>query len=509
MKYDDYAGHDALGLAALVASGQATPAELLDAALARQAAVNPAINAVVRDLAEPARRQARAAPPAAPGPFHGVPFLLKDLFQDLRGVPSSCGSRALAGTPMPEDSDVVRLWQQAGLVIFGKTNTPEFGSKNVTEPTAFGPTRNPWDLTRTPGGSSGGSAAAVAAGIVPVAGASDGGGSIRIPAANCGLFGLKPGRGRVSMGPGIGEGMFGAAVQGVLSRSVRDSAAMLDLLMTSEPHAPYAFARPARALLEEVGRPTGRLRIGWSVESPLGTPVDAQAVAAVEDAARLLESLGHHVERAAPAIDGMQLCKDFLQTWFCQQAALIDHLHAMGVGRARADFEFDTRIMAAMGRGTPAPQLLTCEANWQTYRRALADFHGRYDLWLTPVLAAPPLRIGANDTPPGLRLAGEILLALGGARLLRLSGMLEEMIRKNLGWTPYTQLANLTGRPAMSVPLYWTPDGLPMGVQFVGPVDGEAALVRLAAQLEAARPWFRKRPDEALLLAAPAASRAR
>ncbi|TAK78259.1 MAG: amidase [Aquabacterium sp.] len=501
MKYDDYAGHDALGLAALVATREASPAELLDAALARQAAVNPSINAVVRDLAESARREVRATPPAVPGPFHGVPFLLKDLFQDLRGVPSSCGSRALAQVPAPEDSDVVRLWQRAGLVIFGKTNTPEFGAKNVTEPEVFGPTRNPWDLTRTPGGSSGGSAAAVAAGIVPVAGASDGGGSIRIPAANCGLFGLKPGRGRISMGPSVGEGMFGAAVQGVISRSVRDSAAMLDLLMATDPHAPYAFARPQRPLLEEVGQPTGRMRIGYCVESPLGTPVDAQAVAAVEDAARLLESLGHHVEAAAPRLDGMQLCKDFLQTWFCQQAALVDHLRANGAGHARRDFEFDTRIMAAVGRGTPGPQVIACEANWQVYRRALAAFHGSYDLWLTPVLAAPPLRIGANATPRFMRLAGEILMALGGARLLQASGFMEELIRKNLGWTPFTQLANLTGRPAMSVPLYWTPDGLPLGVQFVGPVDGEAALVRLASQLEQARPWFRKRPDEARLLA--------
>ena len=242
MHFDDYQRYDALGLADLVRRGEVHPSELLDAALARADATR-SLNAIVMRLDESARQRAQA-PFDTSAPFAGVPFLVKDLFQDLKGLPSSGGSRALKAVPAPEDADVVRRWREAGLVIFGKTNTPEFGAKNVTEPQAWGPARNPWDPTRTPGGSSGGSAAAVAAGIVPVAGANDGGGSIRIPAAACGLFGLKAGRGRISMGPMTGEALNGAAVQGVVSHSVRDTAAMLDVLQGPEPHAPYHMPAP-------------------------------------------------------------------------------------------------------------------------------------------------------------------------------------------------------------------------------------------------------------------------
>lgn len=494
MTFDEYQAHDALALADLVARGLVTPSELLEAALARADAVNPALNAVVRRQDEAAR--ALAAGPLS-GPFAGVPFLVKDLLQEVAGVPCSYGNRAMADQTAAEDSDVVKRWRQAGLVIFGQTNTPEFASKNVTEPDHWGPARNPWDLGRTPGGSSGGAASAVAAGIVPVAGANDGGGSIRIPAAACGLFGFKPARGRVSSGPLISEGLFGAAVQGVVSRSVRDSAAMLDVLQGPEPHAPYWMPPSSQlpqgghlAALAQAPRP---LRIGFSTASPLGTPVDPQAVAAVDDAVQLLRSLGHQVEPAEPAMDGQALAKDFLQAWFCMQTVFMDEVRER-TGASGSNFETDTRIMAAVGRATSGPALLQCQMRWNDYTRALADFHQRHDLWLTPTLNGPALPIGQNATPALLELGSRLLLSFGLAGLLRYTGILDALVLKTLAWTPYTLVANLTGRPAMSVPLYWTPQGLPLGVQFVGPLDSEVGMLQLARQLEEARPWFHRRP---------------
>jgi Asp-tRNA(Asn)/Glu-tRNA(Gln) amidotransferase A subunit family amidase len=293
---NDYQSHDAVGLAALVRSGDVTPAELLAAARARVAEVNPRINAVVREIEPPA---------AGEGPFAGVPFLLKDLHQDLAGHPTSDGSRALAATRRTETATAVQRWLDAGLVVFGKTNTPEFGAKGVTEPVVFGPARNPWNTGHTPGGSSGGAAAAVAAGIVPCAAASDGGGSIRIPASACGLFGLKPSRGLVPAGPAVGEGIGGTATNGVISRSVRDTAAMLDVLVGATPESPYLPALPAGPYADEVGRDPGTLRIGVCTASAINPDPHPEALAAARSAAELLAGLGHHVEEldAAPGSD--------------------------------------------------------------------------------------------------------------------------------------------------------------------------------------------------------------
>jgi len=494
MNLDEYQQHDALSLADLVARRQVSPRELLDVAMARADEVNPALNAVVRRQDNTARAVADGE---LSGPFAGVPFLVKDLLQEMVGVPCSYGSRALSRMPAPQDSDVVKRWRQAGLVIFGQTNTPEFGSKNVTEPDQWGPARNPWDVRCTPGGSSGGSAAAVAAGIVPVAGANDAGGSIRIPAGACGLFGLKPGRGRISMGPQLSEGLFGAASQGVVSRSVRDSAAMLDLLQGPEGHAPYwsppSSQLPDGSYLNALKRAPRPLRIGFSTASPLGTPVDPQAIAAVEDAAHLLTSLGHHVEPAEPDIDGPALAKDFLQSWFCLQATMITEVRQL-TQASMADFEVDTRIMAALGRSMSGPDLVSCQMRWHTHTQRLAEFHQRHDLWLTPTLSGPALRIGQNTTPPALQWAARLLLSLGLAGMLRHTSLIDDMVTQTLAWTPHTPVANLTGRPAMSVPLYWTPQGMPLGVQLVGPLNSEVWMLQLAAQLEEARPWFHRRP---------------
>ena len=499
MDHHEYAGFDALQLARLVATGETTATQLLAAARKRAHEVNPALNAVVRWLDDEADARAGAAPV---GPFGGVPFLLKDLRQGIAGVPTSWGTRALAAWRPTETDTVVRRWLDAGLVIFGQTNTPEFGAKGVTEPELFGPTRNPWDLSRTPGGSSGGAAAAVAAGIVPVAGASDGGGSIRIPASCCGLFGLKPGRGLVPSGPARGEGFHGAATDGVISRSVRDTAAMLDVLRGADPEAPYLPSAGGGPFLDEVGRPPGRLRIGVQTESRLNPEPHPAAAAAVADAAELLTELGHEVVTARVDYDDADLARDFLLPWFVAAAVQVEAVAATvglrrRLGRVPRDgFELDTRVMAAIGRATPAIRYGAALERWHGYVRALSAFHREHDLLLTPTTATPPPAIGALDITRAERVGAEVALALGAGGLLGRLGIVERAVQRNLGWVPYTQLANLTGRPAASVPLYWTADGLPMGVQFVAPLGGEGRLLRLAAQLESARPWADRRPPE-------------
>ncbi len=492
MKYSEYLQHDALGLADLVRRQEVTPLELLALAGQRADEIQPRLNAFTRRMDEQAHQRC-LQPFDASAPFAGVPFVVKDLFQDMAGLPSTGGSRVLPRHVPTQDSDVVRRWKDAGLVIFGKTNAPEFGARNVTEPKAYGPTRNPWNTAHTPGGSSGGTAAAVAAGVVPAGGANDGGGSIRIPAAASGLFGLKPGRGRVSSGPDMGEPMNGAAVQGVLSRSVRDSAAMLDVLQGPEPHAPYPFARPQVPYLQALKQPLKRLRIGWTWQSPLGTEVHPQARAAVEDAAHLLASLGHHVEEVPAPFDGPGLAQDFLTTWFCVMAEIMDTL-VDALGARRSEFEPDTQAMASVGRSVSAVELLRCNSHWHQHNVTLSQFHQRFDLWLSPTLAAPPVKIGELDTPAALQRSSQLVDLLGLSGWLRKTALFQKSVLQNLAWTPYTQLANLTGRPAMSVPLYWTPDQLPLGVQFVAPLDGETMLLQLAAELEQARPWFHKRP---------------
>lgn len=482
MNFEEYRRHDATGLAQLVADKEVTPAELLDLARNRAAAVNPRINAIVRDVpTSPAD--------AAAGPFSGVPFLIKDLAQDYAGLPTSAGSRALVSKPVAEHSEIVRRWQNAGLVIFGKTNTPEFGAKGITEPDAWGPARNPWDLNRTPGGSSGGSAAAVAAGIVPCAGANDGGGSIRIPAACCGLVGLKPGRGLTPSGPATGESMHGAAVQGVVSRTVRDTAAMLDVIRGGEPWGPYVPGIPSSTFASCVGADPGALRIGVRVPSAINPSPHPEAAAAVEATVRTLTELGHHVDELPSApFDDAALARDFLLTWFVYTAWELDGAKRVS-GAGDDAFERDTLILAALGRATSGVDYVDAVQRRHEHTRKLTTFFESYDLLLTPALATPPPTIGEFDLPVMLQRAADVLIKTRTAKVLRYTKIVDDMVDKNLGWVPYTQLANLTGRPAISLPLHWTADGLPLGVQFVAPLAGESLLIRLAAQLEQAMPW--------------------
>ncbi|HEX7738226.1 MAG TPA: amidase family protein [Marmoricola sp.] len=487
MEFEEYRTYDATGLAELVAAKQVTGEELLEVARARAAAVNPLLNAIVRDVP-------CAPSDATSGPFAGVPFLIKDLGQDYAGLPTSSGSRALQNTPVAEHATTVQRWLDAGLLIFGKTNTPEFGAKAITEPDAWGPAHNPWDLDRTPGGSSGGSAAAVAAGIVPAAGANDGGGSIRIPAGSCGLVGLKPGRGLTPSGPAEGEAMHGAAVQGVVSRTVRDTAAMLDILRGGEPCGPFEPAIPEASFASVVGKDPGKLRIGFRIPSAINPTPHAEAAAAVQEAATLLSDLGHDVEELAEApFDDAALAKEFLTAWFAYVAWEVEQAKQFG-GVGDDHFERDTRIMAAIGAATSSVDYIEAVQRRHDHTRRLTKYFEGYDLLLTPTMATPPPKIGEFDLPRPLEIASDVMLRTRTASLLRHTPVVDDMVEKNLGWVPYTQLANVTGRPAISVPLHWTADGVPLGVQFVAPLGGEGLLIRLAAQLEAAAPWADRRP---------------
>jgi amidase len=493
MNIDDYLACDATALARHVAAGAVLPGELLDLALARHARVNGSINAVVRLMETQARAQ--IAGPLA-GPRAGVPFLLKDGVQDYAGVPTSYGSRSMARVVAPVHAHVTRRYLDAGLVVFGKTNLPEFATRAVTDPELFGRTNNPWDLARTPGGSSGGAAAAVAAGIVPMAAGNDGGGSLRIPAACCGLFALRPSRGRVSSGPGIGEVWFGASSEGVLSRSVRDSALALDILQGVEPGDPFAIAPPSEPYFDAMRRDPGRLRIGFSTASPIGTEVHPEAVQAVQRAAQLLASLGHHVEEAAPQIDGAALAQSYLHMYFGQIPAAV--ARARTLGAKRSEIELMNRVLVTLGDATSATKLTTQLNRWNDFARALGAFHGRYDLLLTPTLAGPPIRHGEGDSSPLEKRLMGFLDATGLLGMLARLGLLDKAVDRialeNLRHVPFTQLSNLTGTPSMSVPLHWTADGLPLGVQFVGPFGSEDRLLQLARQLEEAQPWFGRLP---------------
>jgi Asp-tRNA(Asn)/Glu-tRNA(Gln) amidotransferase A subunit family amidase len=465
MNEAEYRSQDAHGLADLIRRREVTALEALEAALARAEAVNDKINAITLSLHDAARARAGESLPDAP--LAGVPFLLKDLGASVAGTVTSAGSRLFAGSPAAADSAVVRAYREAGLVIFGKTNTPEFGLEPVTEPELFGPCRNPWNLAHTPGGSSGGAAAAVAAGIVPAAHASDGGGSIRIPASCCGLFGLKPSRGRVSMAP-ANEGWGGFSIQHVVSRSVRDAAALLDAVSTPQPGDPYWAAPPARPFADEVGQAPGALRIAFTTESIAGEAIDPVCAEAVRDAARLCESLGHEVEDITLGWDYLPV-REAAGIIVAANIATVLTTEAERRGRPIGEDEIEALTLALYDRGREiaAPQYIRALQIAHAFGRQAAHAFQGFDVLLTATLGLPPPPVGwlRGGDPRGYQ-------------------------KRLFDFMPNTQAFNVTGQPAMSVPLMWSGSGLPIGVQFVGQAAGEGTLLRLAAQLEAARPWF-------------------
>jgi amidase len=463
---------DATALADLVRRGEVTPLELVDAAIDRIERVNPRLNAVVTPMYEIARQVAQSDLPD--GIFKGVPFLLKDLQAAYAGVKMTCGSRYMKDFVPDHDSELVVRHKRAGLIVVGKTNTPEFGILPTTEPELHGRTRNPWGVTRTPGGSSGGSAAAVAAGMVPMAHAGDGGGSIRIPASCCGLFGLKPTRARNPLGPSFGDLFSGLIVEHALTRSVRDSAALLDATSGPAPGDPYYAPPVTRPFREEVGADPGRLRIGFTTIPPTGSPVEPDCIAAVDDAAKLCADLGHEVEETKFTINGEMLSQAFLTLWSAGNAWML-HSLSYAVGRKATPEELEplTQVLAEIGGRRSAPEYLTAVQIIQVISRRVAAMFEKYDVLLTPTLGEAPVPLGSFDPTPEDAMQG---------------------MKRAAQFVPFTPIFNATGQPAMSVPLYWNEAGLPIGAHFAGRFGDEATLFRLAGQLEAAKPWAAQRP---------------
>jgi amidase len=468
-EYDQF---DGLGLAGLIAKRQVTPVELLHAVKQRLEAINPKLNATAQVFFDKAEAQIKQGLPS--GPFKGVPFVLKDLGQQLAGTITTYGSRVFKDNTPDFDSTLVARYKQAGLVIFAKTTSPEFGLTTTTESVLFGKTRNPWNLERTSGGSSGGSSALVAGRVVPMAHGSDGGGSIRIPASCCGLFGLKPTRGRVPVGPTQFEGWNGCSHHHALTISVRDSAALLDISGGAELGSPYFSPPPERPFLKEVGADPGELRIALAVPTPAGTPLDPECKKAATEAAKLCESLGHRVEEARPPIEDSWMRDAFLTVLRVSLARTLDDA-AKPLGRPVTDKDVEpvTWLLAQAGRAVNVVAYSRAIATMHQVGLAMAKFQQKYDVILSPTLAKPPVPLG--------------VLSLSPASITQYTKDVSE-------FGPYTAIYNVTGQPSMSVPLHWSASGLPIGVMFSGRFGEDGILLRLAAQLEKAKPWSGLRP---------------
>ena len=474
--FAEYERYDGLGLAGLVKAGHVTPEELLDAALARVEARNSVVNAVTMPLHDYARRALAAGLPD--GPFRGVPFLMKDLTAPIAGVPMTRSCRYYADAPPPTaDSVHVARLKRAGLVIFGRTNTCELGLSLTCEPQLHGPTRNPWDPARISGGSSGGAAAAVGARMLPMAHATDGFGSIRAPAACCGLVGLKPTRGRNSFAPYTGEGLGGLSAEHAVTLSVRDSAALLDATAGPGPGDPYVAPPPARPFLAEVGADPGRLRIAFTSVTPNGAKVDAESLRALAETAKLCGDLGHHVEEANPAIDGDAVVPTFLTLAAANTVVNLGGNPAKGRPAREDEVERITWATAKLGERTTAADYVRATQTAHRLGRQMAAFHAQWDVLLTPGLATLPVPLGFIDM---------------------MLDNLDEYWRRVFHFSPFTVWFNLTGQPAMMLPLGRASTGMPMATQLVGRFGDEATVFRLAAQLEAARPWFDRKPPLAM-----------
>lgn len=468
----EYTEYDALGLAELVSKKQITPLELLAAVKQRVERFNPKLNAFSQLFFDIAEAQIKAGVPS--GPFSGVPFALKDLHMQLQGTKTTFGSRIYRDSVATINSTLVDRYRNAGLVIFGKTTTPEFGLTTTTESVLFGATRNPWNLEKTSGGSSGGTSAVIASRILPAAHGSDGGGSIRIPASCCGLFGLKPTRGRVPLGPTAFEGWNGFSAHHVLTRSVRDSAAFLDISAGAEPGSPFFSPASQRPFLNEVSTSPGKLRIALVVEPYAGSPLDQECRHAVLEAAKLCESLRHHVELKELPIDSSFVSNAFLTIFRVSVArAVEDGAKALGREVTAKDVEPVTWETAQQAKSVTSVSYSRAIANAHQVGLTMARLHENYDVVLSPTLAKPPVELG--------------LLSLSPPDIAKYGKDVSE-------FSPFTALYNVTGQPSMSVPLHWTPEGLPVGVMFSARFGDEATLFRLAGQLEQAKPWSARRP---------------
>ncbi|HEY8948833.1 MAG TPA: amidase family protein [Rhizomicrobium sp.] len=466
MAISEYGKYDALGLAALVAKKKVKPIELLEEAISRSEKLNPKLNAIIYKDYENARARAKGK---LRGPFAGVPFLLKDIFALSTTMPTRQASKFMPAMPWMHNSVLVDRFHGAGLVPFGKTNVPEFGLVATTESKLYGAAHNPWNLDHSTGGSSGGSAAAVAGGIVPMAHANDGGGSIRIPASACGLVGLKPTRGRMTNAPDFGEIIDGLATDLVVSKSVRDTAAALDATAGPIQGDPYWAPPQPKSYLESMKRKPKKLRIAFASKKLDGSAFHPDCLAAVKHAAKICRDLGHEVEEASPDLDQAQLIPAFMALWSGGLANGIDTIAMLTQRKpTEDDFEGTTWGLYEQGKRVTASEYIGAKAALQMAGRAAAKFHEKYDMWISPTLGMPPVKLGVFD-------------------------LSERDVAKSFGaqidYVPFTAMQNATGQPAINLPLYWNKENLPIGVQFVGRFGDEEGLLKLAASIEKAAPW--------------------
>ncbi|WML38389.1 amidase family protein [Neobacillus sp. OS1-2] len=486
----DYKRYDGMGLAELIKKKELQPKEILTEAIHTIEQQNPKLNAVINKFYQKVEKEAETID--LNGTFAGVPMLLKDIAQEIEGEKITSGSKAFQGYIAKADSEYVKQVRLTGALFVAQTNVPEFALMGITEPAFYGPTRNPWNLNHTPGGSSGGSAAAVASGMVPIAGANDGGGSIRIPGAYCGLFGLKPTRGRTPVGPNYGRLWQGASVDHILSRSVRDSAAMLDEISVFEKAAAFHIPPFHGSYLQQSQTPSGKkYKIAFSVQSPLGTEVHHECKQAVMKTAKLLESLGHHVVEVEAPVNGRNILKSYLTMYFGEVAAAITELETvLGRKAIMSDVEATTWILGLVGKATSAEAFVLSVREWDKAAIAMEQFHETYDFYLTPTTAFPPATIGELEPSKSEKLAMQVTGKLGLGGLLKKVGTVEQVAENNLKRTPFTQLANLTGQPAMTIPIHLTANGLPVGVQFMAARGREDLLFTLAGMLEQTKSWI-------------------
>ena len=470
MSFIEYPQFDALGLAQAIAKKKVSPPEVIEAAIARAEALNPKLNAIIFKAYDEARVAARGK--LAKGSFTGVPMLLKDMRANVKGWPNRSGSRYVPATPSLFESTLVMRFKAAGLVPMGKTNVPEFGILPTTECKLYGPAHNPWNLAHSPGGSSGGSAAAVAAGIVPIAHATDGGGSIRIPASACGLVGLKVSRGRITQGPGAADATGGLSVDGVVTKSVRDTAAALDAVCATDYGDPYFALPPEGSYLEGIKRKTKRLRVAVSTKMMNGTAHDPEVTSAVKKTANLCESLGHKVEERDPDIDAGALVSAFSTIWCANVAYTLDTLAQQTGKKPSLDVvEGLTLGLYEMGKRVGAAEFIAARAVMTSAGRRFAAWHETYDVWLTATLGRPPMPLGTIDIDETDVLKG---------------------FAPNFGYVPFTSMQNCCGTPGINLPLNWSKEGLPIGVQFTARTGAEMTLLKLAAELEKASPWAKR-----------------
>lgn len=492
MTFPEYSNYDGLGLAELVRKKKVSPSDLVEEAITRIETHNPKLNAVVYKLYDRARKAAKEKLPD--GPFKGVPFLMKDLSDTLEGLPTSNGNKLWKNIPASVSSELAKRWENSGVIVVGKTNTPEFGLTPYTESDTLGPAYNPWDTTRTTGGSSGGSGAAVAARMVPLASGGDGGGSIRIPSSACGIFGLKPTRGRTPTGPIIGEAWQGFAIEHVLTRSVRDSAAMLDATKGPDVGAPYIIP-DAGPFLKEVDKKPGKLRIAFSTKPMLGKQVHADCVKGMEETTALLKQLGHEVVEDAPAINGEEYSLQFLTIVAGQIRADIEEIAQIaGKKVSLNDFDVTTFGTALFGTILKASDYAKAIRYLQMVSRDIGRFFENYDILLTPVLNQPPVKIGTLKPSSAEQTQIKLIARTGATWVLEAMGIIKPLAAQTFEFIPWTPVFNVTGQPAMSVPLHWNEEGLPIGMHFVGKWGDETTLFQLAGQLEKEKPWFDKVP---------------